>query len=137
MLPSLLAGGAEASRSGFPLAARADLLWPSEVAARSNDQYVWLNDTLVAPIFDSTANTSSRDVYFPPGEWHDAWNGTIVKGPCTLAVSQPYERIPLYHRSGGRISTHRRSNPARSLLARLCSAPLPLSPLEVQRFEST
>jgi hypothetical protein len=29
LLPSLIAGGAEATASGFPIAARADLFWPS------------------------------------------------------------------------------------------------------------
>ena len=101
LLPSLIAGGAEASASAFPIAARADLHWPSYAEARSNDQYVWLNDTLVAPIFDSKANVTTRAVWFPPGEWHDAWNGTVVRGPATLAVTQPYERIPMWHRAGG------------------------------------
>ena len=62
LLPSLIAGGAEATASGFPIAARADLFWPQHAEAASNEQYVWLNDTLVAPIFDSQTNETSRQV---------------------------------------------------------------------------
>ena len=40
-------------------------------------------------------------MWFPPGEWIDAWNGSRVHGPTTCVVSQPYERLPLWHRAGG------------------------------------
>ena len=41
--------------SGFPLVARADVLYPDQAAsgASSNEQYLFLNDTLVAPIWVS------------------------------------------------------------------------------------
>ena len=101
LLPTILAGGAEASASGFPIAARCDLFWPTLPSSRARDQYIWLNDTLVAPISDSAHNLTSRNVWIPPGEWHDAWNGTVVRGPRSMSVTQPYERIPLWHRAGG------------------------------------
>ena len=56
MLPSILAAADEATRSGFPLAARGDLFWPSTPGAARRDQYLFLNDTLVAPISDWSAN---------------------------------------------------------------------------------
>jgi len=101
LLPSLIAGGAEATASGFPIAARADLFWPSHTEAASNDAYLWLNDTLVAPIFDSSHNETSRTVWIPPGDWHDFWTGAIVSGPKTVTATQPYERQPMWHRAGG------------------------------------
>jgi len=39
-------------------------------------------------------------VWVPPGQWQDAWDGSIVTGPKTMTVSQPYERIPMWHRRG-------------------------------------
>ena len=101
LLPSLIAAGDAAASGGFPLVARADLFWPTYKESTSRDQYIFLNDTLVAPIWDSKTNLTTRDVWFPPGEWHDAWNGTVVTGPTTRAVALPYERVPLYHRAGG------------------------------------
>ena len=47
-------------------------------------QYVFLNDTLVAPIDDQTngngirGNVTTRAVWVPPGTWIDAWTGQRV-----------------------------------------------------------
>lgn len=75
--------------------------WPEHPAARSNLQYIWLNDTLVAPIYDTAHNLTARDVWIPPGAWQDAWNGSVVTGPANLSVSLPYERLPMWHRGEG------------------------------------
>lgn len=101
LLPSIIGAVAQATDSGFPLAARLDLFWPTHAEASGNDQYLFLNDSLVAPVWNTTLNTTSRTVWIPPGEWVDAWNGSRVMGPATRLVSQPYERIPLWHRAGG------------------------------------
>ena len=69
-------------------------------------RYIFLNDTLVAPIFDSKNNETSRSVWVPPGDWEDAWDGSIVTGPKTVTTTQPYERIPMWHnKNGGLIVT--------------------------------
>jgi alpha-glucosidase (family GH31 glycosyl hydrolase) len=103
LLPSLIAAGHSATFSGFPLVARCDVLYPTHAAdgASSNEQYLFLNDTLVAPIWDSSKNLTSQSVWVPPGAWKDAWSGDVVTGPKMMTVQQPYERIPMWHRSGG------------------------------------
>jgi len=101
LLPSLISAGATATSTGFPLIARADLFWPEFAESRSNQQYLFLNDTLVAPIFNSSQNETARSVWIPPGDWQDAWSGNVVTGPRNLTVMQPYERIPMWHRCGG------------------------------------
>merc|ERR1719195_1590789 len=53
LMPTLLAAGHTASETAFPLVARCDLFWPEHEEARSNEQYLFLNNTLVAPIWDS------------------------------------------------------------------------------------
>ena len=105
MLPSLIAAGHNAAATAFPIVARCDLYW-SQPEASSNHQYIHLNDTLVAPIWNSDkqrdgVNVSTRVVWVPPGTWTDAWTGEAVTGPKNLTVSQPVERIPLWHRKGG------------------------------------
>merc|ERR1711959_678360 len=77
------------------------MYWPDATEAASNDQYIHLNDTLVAPIFDSSKNQTARSVWVPPGDWQDVWDGSVVTGPKTVTVSQPYERQPMWHRRGG------------------------------------
>lgn len=104
-IPSLIAAGAEATKSGFPIVARGDLYWPQYPEAASNLQYIHLNATLVAPIFDSTSNLTTRSVWIPPGRWQDAWNGTILTGPQTVSVTRPFEQQPMWHRIGGLLVT--------------------------------
>jgi hypothetical protein len=64
-----------------------------------------VNDTLVAPIFTSDTNITARSVWIPPGDWIDGWSGETVSGPKTINVSQPFERIPMWHRKGGMLVT--------------------------------
>ena len=81
MLPSLISAGQTVTETGFPIVARNDFFWPTFSEARSNHQYLHLNDTLVAPIFNSTKNATSVPVWIPPGEWQDGWSGDTVTGP--------------------------------------------------------
>ena len=100
LLPSLIAGGQSAVFTGFPIVARGDFFWPEHPEASSNDQYIHLNDTLVAPIWDSMLNGSTRSVWVPPGQWQDQWSGDVVSGPGFVSTTQPWERIPLWTRRG-------------------------------------
>lgn len=105
-LPSLIAAGHTAAETAFPIVARCDFYWLGHPEATSNHQYVFLNDTLVAPIWNDDrnhdgVNASTRTVWIPPGQWTDAWSGKSVSGPKNVTVSQPVERIPLWHRAGG------------------------------------
>ena len=43
MIPSLIAAGATATDTSFPIVARADLFWPEHPEAASNQQYIYLN----------------------------------------------------------------------------------------------
>ncbi len=103
LAPSLIAAGEHATRTGFPFVTRCDLVWPEYPAAQSNNQYLFLNDTLVAPIFDTLRNLTGDpvSVWIPPGTWVDAWTGEAVMGPRHITASQPFERIPLWHKQDG------------------------------------
>lgn len=110
LMPSIIAAGHDASISGFPLVARCDMLWPelAEQGSASNHQYVFLQNTLVAPIVNDNeanghepvhqTNITTRDVWIPPGEWEDVWTGAVISGPRHLNVTQPFERQPMWHR---------------------------------------
>ena len=44
---------------------------------------------------------SSRSVWIPRGQWHNAWNGSdVVTGPRTIEVHQPYHQQPMWHKAG-------------------------------------
>lgn len=103
LAPSLIAAGQAAAKTGTPFVARCDLFWPEHAAdgAGNSTQYIFLEDTLVAPIWTMQTNTSTRSVWVPPGDWEDAWDGTVVTGPKTIQATQPYERQPMWHRKDG------------------------------------
>jgi len=117
LLPSLLAAARTAGSTGHPLAARGDLLWPEHSPeSERNDQYIFLDDLLVAPLptlcperspddcmgtTAGAANYSTRAVWLPPGEWEDAWSGEIETGPRLVDVTARYDRMPLWIRRDG------------------------------------
>ena len=107
LAPSLIAAGRILQQQGFPLTARCDLLWPEHLEARDSTQYVHLNATLVAPLdvepVDNVTNT--RSVWIPPGEWVDGWSGVTVEGPKNISVTQPANRIPMWHKRGSVLVT--------------------------------
>eukprot|EP01062_Namystynia_karyoxenos_P067703 TRINITY_DN6172_c0_g1_i1.p1 TRINITY_DN6172_c0_g1~~TRINITY_DN6172_c0_g1_i1.p1 ORF type:complete len:851 (+),score=211.04 TRINITY_DN6172_c0_g1_i1:93-2555(+) len=105
LAPSLIAAGRETARTAFPFVARCDLFWPEHAESRSNEQYIFLEDTLIAPIWDSSQNLTRRAVWIPPGVWEDAWTGEAVSGPLSTHAEQPYERLPMWHRRGGVVVT--------------------------------
>ena len=66
--PSLVAAGQQASDLGTPFVARCDLVWPQYATHGAADptQYLFLNHTLVAPIFDAASSMANRTVWIPP-----------------------------------------------------------------------
>jgi len=100
LIPSFISAGQALTHAGFPIVARADLFYPSYKEAADNTQYIHLNDTLIAPIWNSSNNMTQRSVWIPPGQWQDAWDGSRETGPKTIMVTKPYEQIPMWHRVG-------------------------------------
>jgi len=105
LIPTFISAGQAALTAGYPLVVRGDLIWPTQPHSSDNTQYIHLNETLVAPIWDSSNNSTSRSVWIPPGNWQDAWDGSTVSGPKNMTVTQPYERIPMWHRLGSFLIT--------------------------------
>ena len=72
---------------------------PGEQYANVDDEYMWGDNLLVAPVM--TKNARSRKVLFPAGEWVDADNNTLVyKGGTTAIVKAPLDKLPMFIRSG-------------------------------------
>lgn len=64
-----------------------------------NDQYLWGPALLVNPVTEKGA--IQRSVYLPKGaDWYDLYQGTSFKGGQTIQADAPYERIPVFVRSG-------------------------------------
>jgi alpha-D-xyloside xylohydrolase len=64
-----------------------------------NDQYLYGPSILVNPVTEKGA--TSRVLYLPSGsDWYDFYTGQAFTGGQSLTASAPYERIPLYVKSG-------------------------------------
>jgi hypothetical protein len=42
-----------------------------------------------------------RNLWVPPGEWEDVWNGQIVKGPQKISQTSPLRHTAMFVRRGG------------------------------------
>lgn len=64
-----------------------------------NDQYLWGPALLVNPVTEKGA--VKREVYLPEGAtWFDLYTGKRYEGGQTIQADAPYERIPVFARSG-------------------------------------
>ncbi len=63
------------------------------------DQFMLGNAFMAAPVY--TYKARERDVYFPAGAtWYDFYSGKPMAGGQKATVAAPYERMPLFVRSG-------------------------------------
>lgn len=62
------------------------------------DSYLLGEELLVAPVYQQGATT--REVFFPEGDWVDFWTGEHYKGGSRCQVMAPIDRIPLFVRKG-------------------------------------
>jgi alpha-glucosidase (family GH31 glycosyl hydrolase) len=63
-----------------------------------SDQYLFGPEILVAPILDEGA--LERNVYLPDGLWIDFWTDDFLRGPGSITVQAPLDKIPLFVRQG-------------------------------------
>ena len=89
----------EALRTGMPPLRPLWLAFPEDrEAARQDQQFMVGNDVLVAPVV--TEGATSRDVWFPAGEWVQPESGATYRGPARRYVAAPLLRLPYFFRAG-------------------------------------
>lgn len=87
-----------AHQTGVSIIRAMPVAFPREEAlAPVNDQFMFGEDLLVAPVVDEH---NSRTILFPPGQWTGLWDGKTVSGPARVEKSVPLNAIPAYLRSG-------------------------------------
>ena len=78
--------------------ARGDFYWPELADSASNQQYIFLDDILVAPIWDSSKNETTRSVWVPPGAWQDPNpSPDPIPQPWLLPLTQLLPLTPTLH----------------------------------------
>jgi alpha-D-xyloside xylohydrolase len=84
--------------TGRPITRPLGLAYP-ELGVHPNDEYMFGDDLLVAPVV--ARGERARSVVFPPGEWLDWWTGAVHAGGVTATVDAPLGTLPLFLRRGG------------------------------------
>ena len=104
LLPQIYTVVEEASRSGLPVMRPLMLEYPEDPQTHGRgDQFLVGTDLLIAPVLVEAA--TSRDVYFPSGEWIDFHTGARFDGGKTHKVDAPLHRLPIFVRAGSVIAT--------------------------------
>ena len=99
LLPYILGLAWESSQTGVPLMRPLFLDYPDDAACREFPyQYMFGDALLVAPVIDE--NVTLLPVYLPQGEWRDFWTGEYFRGPRTIDVKVPRDRIPVFQKAG-------------------------------------
>jgi hypothetical protein len=100
LVPYLYDTGRQAHDTGLPMARSLYLDWPDRSAAYQHaDEYMLGDSMLVAPV-TTPGLTTTRSVWFPPGEWTDFFTGSTFRGPSTSTVAATPGRMPVYLKAG-------------------------------------
>ncbi|WP_066423426.1 glycoside hydrolase family 31 protein [Anabaena sp. 4-3] len=89
----------EATTTGAPILRPLLYHFPHDTHTFSlSDQVMLGRSLLAAPIY--RPGVEYRSVYLPEGRWYDWWTGEEFTGPTHILAHAPWERMPLYVRSG-------------------------------------
>ena len=95
LLPYLYSSVAQGHATGLPLIRALSLAWPSDAkAVMTEDEYMWGDHFLVAPVYENAA--TARSVYLPSAVWWDYWSNTLTEGGQSIQRAVDLETIPLY-----------------------------------------
>lgn len=105
LMPYILEQAEQCTKTGLPMVRSLYLSYPDDRNVRGiDDQYLFGDAFLVAPVLRPLSETAVREVYLPQGDWVDFWTrecvssrGEWVARPVDLAT------MPLYVKAGSRI----------------------------------
>lgn len=105
LVPHLYTLARAAYDKGLPMTRALYYQWPElEDAYQHPTHYLLGDDLLIAPV-TTAGNPASTSVWIPPGTWVDYFTGEILTGPATVTRSIPFERYPVFARSGSILVT--------------------------------
>ncbi len=107
LLPTLYAALRQVYENTEPMLQRCDLEWPEYAEAAWPHQYLFASQLLVAPIFKPVKKYANavleyviREVWIPPGVWHDVWTGKLYQGPSRKFLRCHAWITPIFARDG-------------------------------------
>lgn len=98
LIPYIYSYAHQANETGLPMARAMVIDHQKDALAWKSDlQYMWGNEMLVAP------NCSADDkvlVWLPNGTWYDYWNDEQINGNKIIDYPAPVGKLPLFVKSG-------------------------------------
>ena len=105
LVPHLYTLAREARDTGMTMVRPLYVHWPNRSAAYEHpSQYTLGRDLLVAPV-SAPGDPATVEAWIPPGVWTDWFTGERRRGPATVELSVPLDRIPVFARAGSVIAT--------------------------------
>jgi alpha-glucosidase/alpha-D-xyloside xylohydrolase len=99
LLPYLYSCVAQGRATGLPLMRALSIASPAdEKAVMTDDEYMWGDHFLVAPIYENAV--TARSVYLPSAVWWDYCSNTHVEGSKSIQRAVDLETMPLFVRAG-------------------------------------
>ncbi len=96
MIPYNYTLGWQAMREGLPMAR--PLFAEFEIPDNIEDQYLWGDALLVAPILNP--GVTAKNVFLPEGKWFDFWTGEAYEGGQWMEIPVEMKNIPVFARAG-------------------------------------
>ena len=108
MFPYLYTAARETYETGVGMCRPLYYEYPEEQKAYTcEDEYLFGNDMLVAPVYTpSTNGVSQRTTWLPEGLWWDVTHGKLLQGNYTHQASYTTDEIPLFYRAGSIIPNY-------------------------------
>lgn len=92
-VPEILKLARHAADTGEPIIRHMEYAFPGNGFEKINDQFMFGNRILVAPVLEKGA--VERSIAFPGGRWVGD-DGSIVQGPTKIKTATPIDRLPYY-----------------------------------------
>jgi alpha-glucosidase (family GH31 glycosyl hydrolase) len=102
MFPYLYTAARETYDTGIGMNRPLYYEWPEENNAYVyEDEYMFGNDMLVAPIYTASKNgISSRNIWLPTGQWWDVTENRLRKGGSVFRANYTLDQFPVFYRPG-------------------------------------
>lgn len=99
LMPYTYSAAHQANETGVPIARAMLLDYPhSEQAWKSDLQYMWGDELLVAPFTDTD---STQHIWLPPGKWLDYWQPVhVIQGDETIDYQTYANKLGLFVKAG-------------------------------------
>jgi len=99
LFPYIYTTAWQGTSEGIPMMRAMALEYQDNPTAWSKqNQYFWGDWLLVAPALSESA--TDVNVWIPPGQWYDYFNGTKYTGPADIVVRAELDEIPVFVKAG-------------------------------------